>query len=478
MQGCNTLSTVSKYSNMIQYIKYAFTAAVVLALGNACNKVDDLPFYAGGTTTTLTSSSTAVAPAVADSSNAVVSFSWSDPAYAGVDSSTEKYVVELDSSGRNFMKAVQYTVTGSRNFSLTGNQLNNQLIAWGFPLNAATNVDVRVISSLPNNNQQLFSNTLTIAMTPYAVPFSLSASAAGPLEITIINKQNTIETFNWQIPSYQNATYTYELQYDSTGKNFANPKVVATGITDTTTSVLAGDLNTYASASGVAYGTQGSLDFRIMATVNGKQQIASSIQTVQVIPNDIAVSLLYVPGDYQGWSPSSAPPLASTDGLSFDGYVNMTSTNGFKLTSAPDWNHTNYGDGGGSGKLSADGSAGNLTVPAQGYYRLQANTGALTWSATLTNWGIIGAAGNGWDDGKDVALTFDATTNTWVINSISLKADKFKFRANGKWDINLGGEPSKLTYGGADILVSEAGNYKVVLDLTNPAAYKYTLTKL
>ena len=53
-----------------------------------------------------------------------------------------------------------------------------------------------------------------------------------------------------------------------------------------------------------------------------------------------------------------------------------------------------------------------------------------------------------------------------------------KFRANNGWDINLGGNLSGLTYGGDNISISEAGNYKIVLDLSNPLKYKATITKL
>jgi starch-binding outer membrane protein SusE/F len=59
-----------------------------------------------------------------------------------------------------------------------------------------------------------------------------------------------------------------------------------------------------------------------------------------------------------------------------------------------------------------------------------------------------------------------------------LSAKSMKFRANNGWDINLGGNLSGLTYGGDNISISEAGNYKIVLDLSNPLKYKATITKL
>jgi hypothetical protein len=52
------------------------------------------------------------APALADSNKTVVTFNWTNPKYAN-DSITTKYILEIDSSGRNFAKENTKTVTGS-----------------------------------------------------------------------------------------------------------------------------------------------------------------------------------------------------------------------------------------------------------------------------------------------------------------------------------------------------------------------------
>jgi hypothetical protein len=185
-----------------------------------------------------------------------------------------------------------------------------------------------------------------------------------------------------------------------------------------------------------------------------------------------------VPGDYQGWDPASAPELGATvpNLNDYEGYVYVPAggTNEFKITNAPDWSHTAYG--GDATTLSSSGS--NLVWPSGGgYYYLKANPSALTWSATTTTWAIIGdATPGGW--GTDTPMTYDAANNVWVINSVALSANSLKFRANGAWDINLGGNTSALSYGGDNITISEAGNYKIVLDLSHPLKYTATLTKL
>lgn len=460
---------------MTRYIKFMSAALAMLAFTVACNKVGNLPFYAAGNAPELTSSVTEVAPTVADSSNTVITFSWTDPAYPGIDSSNEKYVVELDSAGRNFMKAVQFTVTGSRSLSLTGTQLNNVLVAWGLTLNTANNIDVRVISSHANNNEQLISNVVTVKMTPYALPFPLTASNAGPVTITIQNKNDVVESFNWNSPGYTNASYTYELQYDTAGGDFSSPNIIATDITDSSYSIIASDLNGYAMAAGIQAGTSGALAFRVVSTINGKQKLPSDVKTVSVQPN-VLLAVLYVPGDYQGWDPASAPLLAPEDAIAYEGYVYVPSGGSyeFKITDAPDWSHTAYG--GSNGTLSTSG--GNLVWPNGGnYYLMKANTTDLTWSAVVTNWGIVGdATPGGWNN--STAMNYDAANKVWVINSVALNAGLLKFRANNAWDINLGGDLDKLSYGGDNIQVAASGNYKIVLNLSNPLSYTATLTKL
>jgi len=48
--------------------------------------------------------------------------------------------------------------------------------------------------------------------------------------------------------------------------------------------------------------------------------------------------------------------------------------------------------------------------------------------------------------------------------TLNLTAKSFKFRANDAWEYDLGGSISALTPGGANIDVTEAGNYTITLD--------------
>jgi hypothetical protein len=92
-------------------------------------------------------------------------------------------VIEIDSTGRNFSKAVAKTVIGSFNTTFTNKELNGILLGFGFNYNTPYDVDVRLISSYGNNNERITSNTLKIKMTPYVIPPKVAPPTTGKLYI-------------------------------------------------------------------------------------------------------------------------------------------------------------------------------------------------------------------------------------------------------------------------------------------------------
>lgn len=197
---------------------------------------------------------------------------------------------------------------------------------------------------------------------------------------------------------------------------------------------------------------------------------------------------LWLPGGYQGYNPGAATTIYATGADTYEGYALITSATGFKFTSAPDWNHINYGYGGEPGKLSTDGLAPDLSLNEAGYYKFNVDVAALTYSTTLvTTWGMVGPATlGGSDDGwfTSVAMTFDPATKLWS-HTMNLAAGALKFRANNGWDLNYGPADSNAMIGtlihtDAAITIPESGNYTVTLDFTRaeiPYVYTYSVIK-
>ncbi len=147
---------------------------------SACEKVDDLPIYNNGTASLLSSSSITFNAIAADSNNVAMSFSWTNPNYAS-DSSTFKYVIQIDSTGRNFSKAASKIIVGTRSTSFLAKEINAILLGFGFAFNTPYDIDVRLLSSYGNNNEQYASNVIKIRATPYVTPPKVAPPASGKL---------------------------------------------------------------------------------------------------------------------------------------------------------------------------------------------------------------------------------------------------------------------------------------------------------
>lgn len=165
---------MKKISKLLLILVIACTGII------ACQKEEALPYYTTGTASVLSSSSANVAPAVADSDKVAVTLSWTSPQYA-TDAATVKYILEVDSSGRNFSKSLKWTFTGTRSKDFTAKELNAILLGFGFNFNVASAIDARVTSSYGNNNDVKVSNTLKITATAYKVPPKIAIPASATL---------------------------------------------------------------------------------------------------------------------------------------------------------------------------------------------------------------------------------------------------------------------------------------------------------
>ncbi|MCM1033411.1 MAG: hypothetical protein NC405_06590 [Odoribacter sp.] len=193
---------------------------------------------------------------------------------------------------------------------------------------------------------------------------------------------------------------------------------------------------------------------------------------------DLAIDQLYTPGNSNGWSQAASQMLVTTDYSTYFGFAHLNGE--FKFTSALDWNGVNYGAADEEGKLTTDGGAGNINAPADALFWCTANTASLSYTLTQINSiGVIGdGTPGGWD--ADTQLTPSADFLTWT-GTIAFTDGSFKFRCNGGWDINLGGDPTDLKTNievgdPANMNTPGAGTYEVVLHL-DQIPYSCSFTK-
>lgn len=160
--------------------KIGLLAVTIFFMVSACEKVPDLPVYNEGIESVLSSSAATLAPLPADSNKTVLTLNWTSPEYAA-DSATYKYIVQIDSAGRNFSKATSKEIIGARTMSLTAKELNTIMLSYGFEFNKPYNMDMRVVSSYRNNNERRLSNTVKLTATPYKIPPKVTLPTTGKL---------------------------------------------------------------------------------------------------------------------------------------------------------------------------------------------------------------------------------------------------------------------------------------------------------
>lgn len=171
----------------MKYLLKPFLAILITAACiTACEKVGDLPLANNGTPVVLISSATDVTPAPADSLKTVLTLNWTSPNYATA-ATNYKYIIEIDSTGRNFSKEYTRVLTNIANPNLsttfTAKELNAILLGYGFSFGVAYTMDLRITSSYANNNEKLVSNVLQVKMTPYKIPPKIAPPASGKLFI-------------------------------------------------------------------------------------------------------------------------------------------------------------------------------------------------------------------------------------------------------------------------------------------------------
>jgi len=266
-------------------------------------------------------------------------------------------------------------------------------------------------------------------------------------------------------PGFQ-ASVTYYLEAAAKGTNFADPVLILSDKQDLSMKISVSDLNGIFLKKFPADQVT-SLDLRIRSSISVSSGTASFVyNSVAKSADATTYGLPRLDLINSGIAQKIESPLG--DG-SYVGFVKLDATKAFTLKD-PD---ANIVYGGSNGILAVNGSS--LKVAANGWYKLAANTKALTYKIDSYMVGLVGdATPNGWNT-PDQKMDYNAVTGTWSIK-ITLIDGGFKFRLNDDWGWNLGGTPDNLTQGGANCTAT-AGTYTITLTIINGTTGTYTIVK-
>jgi len=207
------------------------------------------------------------------------------------------------------------------------------------------------------------------------------------------------------------------------------------------------------------------LEIRLVATISEEvDPLISSSLPLSLTLYEVIIILpqLHLPGDYQEWDPSTELNviLSLMSNRQYEGFNYFGLDNAlFKFTDGPSWD-VNWGDEEPDGTLDPQGIGNDIPIGgAAGTYFLKCNLNTLTYTVEPAFMGVLGTAtAGGWEEDIEGVI---------------------KFRANDDWALNLGDNDGngRLQFEGADIMVTEAGNYTINLEILNVAEYRYELIK-
>lgn len=291
---------------------------------------------------------------------------------------------------------------------------------------------------------------------------------------------------------------SYVLWMDLSGNSFANAKKVDATISGGKIEFGQKKFNKLLLNMGIAPDTEVAVDFRLDAYMQNEKlvNIEESVQHSNVVTASFVVyeeikgdmEVVDVPGDYQGWAPSDYPKLFnySYDGVIFRGVVDFqckdeskSAANGFKFTYGGNWDSDsgNWGSAdqgeapeAGSIKLiNGDGSQNIMCYGAKRYYLFELNKDELTVNKiySFDKAGIIGLNGD-WDN--DVVMTYNMFFGRFWADVDIASDTEFKFRLDGAWDNNWGGNLEGLTPGGENIPIA-AGQYRIYFYMNDVTVY-------
>lgn len=316
-------------------------------------------------------------------------------------------------------------------------------------------------------------------------------TSTGDVVITEDNANSILLKIDWDAVVYPiDAPVEYYLQFtkvsDTASWKFL--KELEVGADILSTSLTGGGLNTMADRLGLDPSTENPVAIRVKSYVD--RYAYSPLTVVNITPFEVVIDLpsLWVPGDYQGWDPATAPRLVSDndDGI-YEGYIYIPAggTLEFKITAQKGWEPTAYGDGGGGVLVESNNSTDDyFTAPSEGYYLFDVDLNTMTYLLMKTEWGLIGAATpGGWDE--DTEMNFDPETQVWSVTTNMLFNGSFKFRANKAWQLDFGTDTQgKLAYANhpwkeyvvrEELTVPADGSYTIILDLSHPGDYTFSI---
>jgi hypothetical protein len=381
-----------------------------------------------------------------NAANEVLTLTWTEPDFGF--SAAALYSVQIDVQGGDFSNPQIISVGGSLDKTFTVEELNAKLLSLSMLPNEEGVASFRIKATL-SEYQEIYSNTVSISVTPYSSLLDLSTSlgVVGSATPGGWGNENILD-----LPFYTTATTNVYVAYVTLRNGeikFRNNNDWSENWGDDGAD---GTLDSYGANIAVSAGT-----YKI------EVNFSSMTYTMEEYSWGIVGS-----ATTNGWG--GPDMMFHYNSFQDDWRAVVTLGDGeVKFRFNNDW-AINYGDDGADGTMEANGA--NIAVSA-GHYLVTMNLNTQSYTMEeMDVWGLVGSAtANGWDGPNDKFMPdFGINEGYYYLTGAILADGEIKVRQNDAWGVNYGddGNDGTLELNGANIPVS-AGTYNITLNLAaNP----------
>jgi hypothetical protein len=152
---------------MKNIIQSSILAVLFAGMLYGCKKVETQVVLQDGVPATLTASQTTLVLASTNASDTVEAFTWT-PAQYGF-SAAIRYSLQVAKAGTTFAAPKEVSMGSSLVQKYTGADFNQMAILLGLAPGSAGQLEVRVKASLTDSIKAIYSNVVTVTVTPYLV---------------------------------------------------------------------------------------------------------------------------------------------------------------------------------------------------------------------------------------------------------------------------------------------------------------------
>lgn len=353
-----------------------------------------------------------------------------------------------------------------------------------FTLEQNTTHTISVYASITDDAGEVYAAS-PVALKVYVYDDAVASVLSAAVEAVVLDKNkpsDNVDLLTWTEPRLvygEDVTYNVALKVGE-----GEESVLATGLFDQEYAMTVDALNEAVVAAGGAEDAKVAVSFVVYACCPSiAAGVASNVVNIDVTTYVATFSeQYYMPGNYQGWEPASAPMLklsTKTKGL-YQGFVDLTTADGadaeFKFSPVPKWEGdfgfsdvtvTTYADK--YAAATAKTTAGdNIKVPS-GFYYIKLNKKFNTLDMVQVEYLelIGGFEGDyaGW--GKGLKMTYDAASKTWnATEDLTIKnGTEFKIRFNSDWTYSFGTDMNAVEFGGGNMTFGKNdATYKVIFN--------------